>query len=194
MIKKYILILLMGMIFMRVPALFAADDFDFENWPGKNGLIRANIEFPVGPFLGYGITIHSDLIPWYLWLNLQENSTMFYGEIKIDIYPTIEEAQRQMLWHFYYLQVPYRLKRLLNSPIGDVVFGLDNKTTRSLFFTRANVMVQIESLITNTKAYDELPEKIDAIIQNSPIWKQGDPRPQLIVSEEFKKAFPSPPR
>lgn len=170
--KRCSIFLLLGMLLMGASVLFAADDymdFDFENWRGRDGAIRTDIDFPISPFLGYGIIVEKSSYSHYLWMDLKKSATLSNGEMKIFIFPSIEEAQKGMLDFLENgFQGIIRPKQLLKSPIGDVVFGLDDEKARSLFFTRANVMVYIEFIpMTFPKAYDELPGKIDAIIRNA---------------------------
>ncbi|MBC8182653.1 hypothetical protein H8E88_16255 [candidate division KSB1 bacterium] len=53
-------------------------------------------------------------------------------------------------------------------------------------FTRENVRVLLRA---PTKEAKELAQKIDSIILNSPVWKPGNPKPFLIITNEFLQAF-----
>ena len=39
----------------------------------------------------------------------------------------------------------------------------------------------------------ELAIKIDRVIQNAPTWNEGDPEPELIITEEFVLTFRKTP-
>jgi hypothetical protein len=174
--------------------------YDYDHWPGKDGTVKTNLELTIEPFLGYGFYIMKnynfhDFSQICLHLPHYRDIEWPNGTILIQVFPTIEEAQ------FCLCYTPSgfsgsKPERLLNPPVGDVAFGLDQYEYRNLFFSRANVMVSFMNMDNNdtTKVIEKLPAIIDAAIQNAPIWKTGDTKPRLKISDEFIKTFPLPPR
>lgn len=187
--------LLKGLLSILIIGLFAVvdaqdDNFDYENWPGKDGAIRHRIELPVHPFLGYGL----ELKPGYndssisFALPLFEGDTVKTGRLKIRIFKTIEKAQLDLLDFLYAIQSPFKPPRLTPEEFasGDVAFGKEYEGILRVYFTRANVRIILNA---PTPIAKELAQKVDSLIQAAPVWTSGDPIPTFIISREFLKAF-----
>ena len=54
------------------------------------------------------------------------------------------------------------------------------------YFTRANVFIQI---LATTSIATELAVKIDSDIQKSMDWSEEYPKPNFVITDEFKRAF-----
>jgi len=166
------------------------DNFDYENWPGKDGLTKNKIELPVIPFQGFEI----ELIPSYndsvlfFDLPLSEKDTFKIGRLNMQIYTTIEKAQLALLDYLFTFQSTNKPDRLKENvfPYCDIAFGWENEETFSAYYCNKNIMIIIEASNENTK---KIAEVIDDIIKTAPNWSSDDNRPTFIISEEFKKYF-----
>jgi hypothetical protein len=209
MLKKYVFFVLLSIFILDIHPSLALDDYwgiqyDYKNWPGKDGAVKNNIELNVKSFLGYGITMpkgavrydYSDItmiLPELLPIGGMYRHS---GIIMIRVYPTIEEAQIDLCNTPIGMEGSNKPERIMDSPVGDVALGLEQFGFHDLYFSRANVLVSIMSIANSdtTKVLEKLPLIIDALILNAPIWKIGDPNPRLKISDEFIKTFPLPPR
>lgn len=165
-------------------------DFGYESWPGKNGTIRRSIELSVTSLSGYGLQLAPGFndSTVFLKIPLSEDDALKKGRLQIDVYRTIEEAQLAIVEFFYTMTRPWKFPRLTDKEfqVGDVAFGEESKGVFFVVFTRANVRIILRA---PTRVAKELAGKVDGAVQNAPAWKLGDPRPALIISEEFKQAF-----
>jgi hypothetical protein len=195
---------LLGLIVIPAYSSMAAEDYT--TWPGKDGVIKTDIDLPVTPFLGYGLSISNprsieDAL-YNIWFNLPEKKSSqtpsdapgAKGSVRLFVYHTIDDAQFHLRDTIYTSQLDP--KRIPNPQFGDVAFSLDNMGYTTLYWTRMNVLVSIELIadIDSSKVFGKLGTAIDEIIRNAPTWKTGDPRPRLNITQEFFKTFPPPPR
>ncbi len=194
----------LGLIVIPAYSSMAAEDYT--TWPGKDGAVKTDIDLPVTPFLGYGLSISNprsieDAL-YNIWFNLPEKKSSqtpsdapgAKGSVRLFVYPTVDDAQFHLRDTIYTSQI--NPKRIMNPPIGDVAFSYDASSYSTIDFTRMNVLVSIE-LIADTdtsKIFGKLGAAIDEIIRNAPTWKTGDPRPRLNITQEFFKTFPLSPR
>lgn len=166
------------------------DNFGYENWPGKNGVIRGSVELPVSPFLGYGLRLKPGFDDNTLRLDLpiSDDDTVKMGRLEIDIYQTIEKAQLALLDFLYAIQSPFKPPRLTSEAFspGDAAFGSEKEGVFFVIFTRANVRV---ILTAPARVATELAQKVDSLIQAAPVWAPGDPKPHFIITPEFLEAF-----
>jgi hypothetical protein len=166
------------------------DNFDYENWPGKDGVIKHKIELPLVPFQGFEL----DLIPSYndsvLFFNLplSEKDTVKIGRLSMQIYPTVEKAQLALLDYLFTFQSSTKPDRLKEDvfPYCDIAFGWENEETFDVYYCNNNIMIIIEA--SNEKA-KKLAEVIDDIIKTAPDLSSDDNRPAFIISEDFKNYF-----
>src|SRR5574342_704526 len=70
------------------------DNFGYENWPGKNGVIKGSIELPVDLFSGYELQLKPGFNDSTLRFNLPiSDDSVKIGKLEIKIYKTIKEEQ-----------------------------------------------------------------------------------------------------
>jgi len=166
------------------------DNFDYDNWPGKNGVIRGSVELPVSSFLGYGLQLKPgfDDNTLRFALPVSEEDTVKIGRLETDIYQTIEKAQLDLLDFLYAMQSPFKPPRLTSEEFspGDVAFGSERDGVFFVLFTQANVRVIITA---PANVAIELAQKVDSLIQAAPVWASGDPKPHFIITPEFLEAF-----
>jgi hypothetical protein len=174
---------------------------DFASWPGKDGAVKTNIEFPVEPFLGYELTLWSsnkygvslELPLKKPKLHAPEGGQGIKAEIEIHVFPTVELAQNLICSSNTGI---YQFKRFFYPPVGDVALGLQRLGYYTLYFSRANVAVYFRYFTyddsLSIKAFRELPQVIDTIIKESSVWKTGDTAPFISITEKFKSTFTNP--
>jgi len=166
------------------------ENFDYENWPGKNGVIRGSIELPINSFLGYGLQLKPGFNDSTLRFDLpiSGNDTAKIGKLEIKIFKTIKVAQLSLLDFLYAIQSPFKPPRLTSEEFspGDVAFGSEKNEIFLLVFVRANVRVIIRA---PADVAEEIAQKIDSLIQAAPVWASGDLKPHFIITMEFVKAF-----
>jgi hypothetical protein len=203
---KYLSFMLLAMMFMNSHPAVAQNEFDYNNWPGREGAIKTDIEFPVAPFLGYGVTISRIYTYTYnssiLHLILPRkkspdspvNSLGIRGEINFHVYPTIIEAQYAMKCISSDYAGYLHPKRLIEPPVGDVAIIVEKQGYHDFYFTRANALVYLQNIsVTDTlQLFENLTKEIDEVIKNAPVWETGDPQPHIIITEEFQKVFSDP--
>jgi hypothetical protein len=165
-------------------------DFKYEEWPGKDRLVKHKIELPVKPFQGYGLeltpTFNDSMIRFDMPISKED--TVKVGRFSLQIFPTIEKAQLELLNHLFAIQSNIKPPRLEKEkfPYGDVAFGWEKEGTLRVYFCKNNVFIIIA---TTTVFAKELAAKTDSIIQAAPDWSSGYSKPAFIISEEFINAF-----
>jgi hypothetical protein len=203
---KYISFIFLAVIFMNSHPAVAQNEFDYNNWPGRDGIVKTNIDLPVAPFLGYEFILNR-IYPMdssSIWLRLPlkkspdspANLPGEQGQLKFSVCPTIIEAQYAMFCVVSDYMGHTQPKRLTEPPVGDVAIIVETKGYYNLFFTRTNVFVcmQFISVSDTTRLFRNLAKEIDKVILNSLAWNTRDPAPHLIISKEFQTAFSLPPR
>ena len=166
------------------------DEFGYGSWPGKDGAIITGIQLAVASLSGYGLQLapgFSDSTV-FIKLPLSEDDVLKKGRLQIDVYQTIEKAQRALLEYLYTFESVVKPPRLAaeDFPAGDVAFGERTEDAFLVLFARANAMILLEA---PRPVVEELAVKIGNATQDAPAWAPGDPSPHLIISEEFKQAF-----
>jgi len=206
MLNRYIFIFMLIAVlsisyaFSAEPDYTIDNNFGFEYWTGREGSVKKSIELPVAPFLEYGIEYTPTSGPptlLYLHLPLSKDDTGKQGLIYIQIFSSVEDAQKYLLDSLYGITSPDKPPHLTSEAFspGDVAFGKEysypdpnaiSPARYYVFFSRANVFVRITAPQDVAK---ELANKIDSVIQESPDWSLGDASPNLIISEEFARTF-----
>ena len=157
------------------------ENYGYDNWPGKNGDVKTDIEIADQFVTAYDMSLRSGSSETYLRFEiaLNENDTTKQGYLHLRIFPTIEEAQLALVEYLDIITAFPKPPRLTNEDFnaGDVAFGKKFDGNVKMCFTRNNVFVIIYA---PTGKAGEIAHKIDIAVQNAPEWKEGMEHPKFI--------------
>lgn len=174
--------------------------FGFRSWPGGDTPVRGSVELATAPLSGYGLALRSpfreDQPRGFVRfaLPLSEEDDGKHGKLDIQVFPTVADAQLRLAENLMLSNsaVPAPRLTLVEFPAADVAFGgiyrprpredgLVLGDLWSVTYTRGNVFITFKAPVSVGL---ELATKLDADIQRAPIWKAGDPKPSLVLSQE----------
>lgn len=162
------------------------NNYGYENWPGKNGAVKSNIEFPTQLISQYDLTLARGFTSNFFFykLPLDENDTIKSGRLQAQIFSSIDTAQLALVNYLNILTTPVKPPRLTNEDFktGDVTFGEERDGILWMVFTRNNVLVIVDAPLEKAK---DIAQIIDEAIQNAPEWKEGMPEPMFILPEKL---------
>lgn len=145
------------------------ENYDFENWPGKSGTIKTNVEFPESLIEQYKLQPRASSKVNHLSYDfpLREYDSVNLGRIELTTYPSIHKAQYGLIEYMNDLTSAIKPPRFINDCLfaGDVAFGYKDNATVCYIFSRNNVQVTIKSRIGDI--YD-IAYAIDEAIQSAP--------------------------
>ena len=160
------------------------ENYGYENWPGKDGAVKTNIEFPGELISVYQMSLASGSRGSYFFyrLPLDEKDTVKNGRLQGQVFSSIDSAQWALVNYLDILTTPFKPPRLINEDFkaGDVAFGDIKDGILLMAFARNNVVVIVN---TSKNAAKSLALEIDKSIQNAPEWKEGMPEPEFILPE-----------
>jgi hypothetical protein len=162
----------------------AEENYGYENWLGKNGIVKTNIEFPDELISEYHMSLASGVKGNYFFYKvpLYENDTIKNGRLQVQVFSSIDTAQLALVNYLNTLTTPFKPPRLTNEDfkVGDVAFGENKDGILWMVFTRNNVLIIVNTLINVAKS---IALEIDKSIQNASEWKEGMPEPIFILPE-----------
>lgn len=154
----------------------------YENWPGKDGDVKTNIDFPDELIAEYDMSLASVVKGTYFFYKvpLYINDIIKNGRLQAQVFSNIDMAQMALVNYLNTLTTPFKPPRLTyqNFKSGDVAFGEKKDGILWMAFTRNNVIVIVHA--QSEKAGD-IANKIDSAIQNAPEWQEGMPEPSFIL-------------
>jgi len=158
------------------------ENYGYENWPGKDGVIKTNIEFPDELISKYYMSLASGAKGTYFFYKvpLYENDIIKNGRLQAQVFPSIDTAQLALVNYLNILQTPDKPPRLTDEDFkaGDVAFGDIKDGILWMAFTRNNVIITVHA---QTEKAGDIANKIDSAIQNAPEWKEGMPEPSFVL-------------
>ena len=158
--------------------------YDYENWPGKDGVVKTNIEFPDELISEYDMSLASGVKGNYFFYKvpLYENDIIKNGRLQAQVFSSIDTTQLALVNYLNTLTTPFKPPRLTNEDFkaGDVAFGENKDEILWMAFTRNNVLVIVHA---QTEKAGNIAHKIDTAIQNAPEWEEGMPEPSFILPE-----------
>lgn len=153
--------------------------YDYDSWPGKDGLVKTDIEFPAQLVSKYNLSLEpeysGDSFTYHIALN--NTDTQKAGKIAVQVFSDIAQAQLSLVGYIQGLTTPLPLLTVQHIKAGDVAFGKQSNGILNLAFVRNNVMVIIEAPSSAGMAIDSA---IDQKIQSAPEWTEGKPFPSFI--------------
>ena len=158
------------------------ENYGYENWPGKDGTVKSNIEFPAQLVLQYGLelTVGSTVASFFYKVPLADNDDLKKGRLQIEVYDSVEKSQQGLVEYLDLLTTPSKPPRLSdkNEIFGDVAFGEIYSGVFKLAFVRNNVLVVINAPTETAKA---IATGIDEKIKIAPQWQAGSEIPSFIL-------------
>jgi len=136
-------------------------DYNIENWSGKDGVVKGNIEFPIYIIDKYDLSLNigSDGNSFSYKIPFENSDTIEYGKLSVTVFPTIEEAQLGLEEYLLILQTPFKPPRLTGENlVGDVAFGQEINNEMRINFTRCNMFIIVHA--ATDQAY-EISNAID---------------------------------
>lgn len=163
-------------------ALSQYNNYDYENWPGKNVLAKSNIELPE-EFItenNLDLTKGSKEDYFFYRISLDENDSLKEGRLQCEVFSTTIEAQKALVECLNIMTKPIKPPRLLTEDFnpGDVAFGEEQNGIYWMTFVRNNVLIVIHA---PTRVAVEMGQYIDARIKVAPIWNPDEPKPSFIL-------------
>ena len=159
--------------------------YDYENWPGKDGVVKTNIEFPDELISEYDMSLASGVKGNYFFYKvpLYENDTIKNGRLQAQVFSIIDTAQLALVNYLNTLTTPFKPPRLMNEDFkaGDVAFGENKDGILWMAFTRNNVLIIVHAPLKIAKA---IALEIDKAIQNAPEWKKNTLKPSFILTKQ----------
>jgi hypothetical protein len=159
-------------------------NYGYDNWPGKSGVIKSNIELPTQLISKFNLTLAqgSKETSFFYKISLDENDQIKKGRLQAEIFSSIEEAQSALVEYLDCLTTPYKPPRLTNEgfKIGDIAFGEVNNGILRMAFTRNNVLLVVHAPINKAK---EIAQGFDKNIQVAPEWKKDTSKPSFVLTE-----------
>lgn len=165
---------------MSFTILAQNDNYDYDNWPGKSGVIKGNIYFPTQLISQFDLTLAkgSNGSSFFYKVKLYDTDDIKNGRLKIDVYSSINDAQLSLIEYLDCLQTPFKPSRLTTDDleVGDVTFSQDSNDILLMAFTRNNIRVIVHAPtgIANILAFE-----IDKTIINAPVWTEETLKPSF---------------
>lgn len=162
----------------------SVNDHDRTLWPGKDGVVKCNIEFPSQFVLQYNLTLAAGAkgTSFFFKIPLDENDVLKKGRIQVDVYASIEEAQLALMAYLETMTTNFKPPRLSDKQFnaGDIAFGEETSGIYKVAFVRNNVLVIVHA---PKEIAEILAKGIDEKIQSAPDWKIGSSKPSFIGIE-----------
>ncbi len=156
----------------------------YENWPGKNGEVKTEVEIPAHFFSSNDMFLRESSTEKFVRFKVifYENDSIKEGYLHTQIFPTIEDAQFALKEYLETITNPEGLSCLTNEDFkaGDVSFGKKYDMYLRMCFTRNNVL---SIIYASTEQVLNISEGIDVAIQNAPHWQTGMPEPLFILPD-----------
>lgn len=164
-------------------ALSQYSNYDYENWPGKNGSVKSNIELQE-EFItvnNLDLTKGSKGDYFFYRISLDENDSLKEGRLQCEVFSTTIEAQKALVECLNIMTKPIKPPRLLTKDLnpGDVAFGEEQNGIYWMTYVRNNVLIVIHA---PTRVAVEMAQYIDERIKVAPIWNPDEPAPSIILS------------
>jgi len=161
------LVLLSGVLSYKTNA--QQPDYDFNNWPGKDGDIITNLSIPEQFVLEHDLVLTkgSDDTLRHYKIALFENDLVKKGRIDVIIYPTVDTAQLALITEFIEAVTDPDKPSMLTAEeynSGDVAFGYNQNGRINMAFTRNNILVMIRAPEEKTKI---IASQVDGFILNA---------------------------
>lgn len=157
-------------------------DSEYKNWPGKDGIIKCNIEFPAQLIskCQLSLTVGSNGQSFFYKIPIDENDTIKKGRLQVGVFSNIEAAQLSLVNCITELTTPFKPPFLTNEDYktGDVAFGEVKNNVLWMAFVRNNVLIVIDAPVSTAK---EISSEIDKSIINASDWKEGMTPPSFIL-------------
>jgi hypothetical protein len=158
------------------------ENYGYENWPGKDDVVKTDIEFPNELISKYHMSLASGASGTYFFYKvpLYENDIIKNGRLQAQVFSSIDTAQLALVNYLNLLTTPLKPPRLTNEnyKAGDVAFGENKDGILWMAFTRNNVIVIIHA---QTEKAGDIANEIDTAIQNAPEWDESMPEPSFIL-------------
>ncbi|HAH26273.1 MAG TPA: hypothetical protein DCL77_21325 [Prolixibacteraceae bacterium] len=153
--------------------------YDYESWPGKDGLVKTDIEFPSQLVSKYNLSLEPDYSgdDFTYQIALNSTDTLKTGRIAVNVFSDIAEAQSSLVGYIEGLTTPLPLLSVQHIKAGDVAFGKVSDGILNLAWVRNNVMVVIQAPSGVGQAIDLA---IDQKIQSAPEWTEGLSYPSYV--------------
>lgn len=153
-------------------------NYGYDFWPGKNGTVKSNIEFPEPLIMEYGLVLTpgSTGSSFFYKLPLKTNDNLKKGRLQVTVYATVEESQLGLIEYLGLLTTLSKPPRLTDKDLiaGDVAFGYIYDGIFKLAFVRNNVLAIVEA---PTEAANAISVAIDEKIRIAPEWQAGSTSP-----------------
>ncbi len=157
---------------------------NYEDWPGKNGAVKTNIEIPVKFFSSNDMSLRESSTDTFVRFKIAlfENDSIKGGYLHTQIYSTIEKAQLALKEYLETITNTDGHPCLTNEDFktGDVAFGKELGEFLRMCFTRNNVLTIIHA---STGKATEITYKIDSVIRAAPVWQEDMPYPSFILPQ-----------
>lgn len=159
-------------------------DSEYKNWPGKDGIIKCNIEFPAQLITKYqlSLTVGSNGQSFFYKIPIDENDTIKKGKLQVGVFSNIEAAQLGLVSCIAELTTPFKPPFLTNEEYkaGEVAFGEVKNSILWMAFVRNNVLIIIDAPVKTAK---EISFEIDKSIINASNWKEGMAPPSFLLPD-----------
>jgi len=157
-------------------------NYEYENWAGKDGIVKCNIVFPsqlISEF-GLSITVGSDGQSFFYKIPIDENDTIKKGRLQVGVFSNIEAAQLGLVNCISELTTPFKPSFLTNEDykVGDVAFGEVKNNVLWMAFVRNNVLIIVNASKNTSK---RISLEIDKSVINSSEWKEGMAPPSFLL-------------
>jgi len=167
-------IILINLLLIILFAKAQVNNYGSENWPGKNSLMKNNIELKDSLALKYNLYLAKGSINNSVIYKMPINSydTMLIGKLYIQIYLSPTEAQSYLVEYLNLITNINKPTRLTNENYncGDVAFAYEYNETIDLSFTKNNVLVIIyganDMVVSLAKKITEIIENADILNEN----------------------------
>ena len=156
------------------------EDYDYENWPGKDGTIKTNIIISDQLVKDYKLLLSrgsNDTIHFYEFSDY-ENDNIKKGRVDIRICSNVEKAQLALVDYLECFTNPIKPPRLTFEDFnaGDVAFGENIYEAVYMAFTRNNVLVILRTTHEKVKV---IALDIDKSIQDAPVFEEDSLYPSF---------------
>ena len=164
---------------------FAQDEnYGFETWPGKNGVIKSNIVFPDQLISNYDLTLAkgSNGTQFFYKIPLNKYDSIKEGRLQVQVFTKTNEAQLALVEYLDCLTTIITPPRLTSEVFkaGDVAFGEHNDGVVQMAFTKNNVIVIVHALIEEAI---EIVQEIDRQIQLAQEWENDNTQPMFVLTK-----------
>jgi hypothetical protein len=149
----------------NVNALAQTNNYDFDNWPGKEGKTKTNIKINDQIISSQNLFIANKnwRNSFFYKIPLETDDVIFKGRIQGEAFSNVEKAQLALIDYLKSMTAPTKPLILDEKfpQVGDIAFGIETNGILRIAFARNNILIIIYSSVNNTiKIAQEIDESI----------------------------------